>query len=54
MKIYATLHNSGGEIGREEVKWHEGDDSAELSEAIQDAISGWMLDIGDTIKIIEA
>jgi hypothetical protein len=50
MAIYATLHNSGGEIGRERV-WC--DNPADLSAAIHDALADWDLDIGDTIKIIE-
>jgi hypothetical protein len=52
MAIYATLHNSAGEIARERV-WTDDPDSAELSAAIHDAIADWTLDIGDTIKIIE-
>jgi hypothetical protein len=52
MAIYATLHNSGGEIGRERV-WVNDPDSAELSAAIHDAIADWTLAVDDVIKIVE-
>lgn len=59
MAVYVTLHNSAGEIARERVcidnvGVEDGQpDSAELSEAIRDAMSDWTLAVGDTIKIIE-
>ena len=55
MKLYAVHYNSlGVELERVPVRVRDADDdSAELSEAMHDAIYGWTLAVGDTIKIIE-
>jgi hypothetical protein len=52
MKIFVTLSNSGGEIGRERV-WATDANSPELSTAIHDALADWTLAIGDIIRVIE-
>jgi hypothetical protein len=56
MKIIATLSNSAGELDRRTIENDDLDvmDSAELSEAIWDAIDDWVLSPGDTIKIIDS
>lgn len=52
MKIQITLSNSGGELDNKTINVGD-DDSAEVSEHIWDAIDGWILSPGDTIKITE-
>ena len=52
MKIQITLSNSGGELDNKTIDVGD-DDSAEISEQIWDAIDGWILSPGDTIKINE-
>lgn len=54
MKIIATLSNSAGELDRRTLYVDDLDDSAEISEAIWDAIDDWMLSPGDTIRITDS
>lgn len=52
-KIVAILLNGqGGELDRCPVIFNA-DMSDDMSDAIHDAIAGWILSVGDTIKIVE-
>jgi len=52
MKIYVTLETSGGELDSRALDTGD-DDPAEVSEAIKDAITDWVLAPGDIIRITE-
>lgn len=52
-KIVAILFNGpGSELDRCPVEF-KADMSDDMSDAIHDAIAGWILSVGDTIKIVE-
>jgi dihydrodipicolinate reductase len=53
MKIRIVLRGPGGELGRQVIEVRDDDDSAEVSNQIQDAIEAWVLAPGDTIAITE-
>lgn len=51
MNIAVVLENAKGEQLEREVTQAEADD---VDTAAQDVIAGWVLSVGDTIKIVEA
>ena len=52
MAIYVSLKNHmGDELDRRPVAHETDDDSAELSQAIHDAIDNWIFAVGDKIEI---
>ncbi len=54
MDIKIILLRAGGELDRMQINVANDDDSAEVSEAIHEALLAWVLSPGDTIRIIEA
>lgn len=57
MKVAVILENSAGVLDREEFTLdaaaYEDDPDQTLNDAIQPTIEGWLLSIGDTIRIVE-
>lgn len=52
-KIQIILYGTGGELDRQIIDVRDGNDSAEVSHEIMEAIEVWPLMPGDTIKIGE-
>lgn len=53
MKICVRLSNSGGQLDHREITIRDDDDTAEISEQIQEIVETWILAPGDTITIVE-
>jgi hypothetical protein len=57
VKVAVILENSAGELDREEfvldAEAYADDPDQTLNDAIQPTIEGWLLSIGDTIRIVE-